>query len=135
MAVLADVTSDPLTRFTNGLQVSTAPGWTEENPEIVKEWTEWRVANPLDLAGYQSQMAIGLALVAEEAAFEHRLPSVSVPTMIIFGAHDKVVPPENANLLAKQISGSQITIIPDAGHFFCIEAPEAASNIIIDLLK
>jgi pimeloyl-ACP methyl ester carboxylesterase len=55
--------------------------------------------------------------------------------MIIFGAHDKVVPPENADLLAEQIPGSKIEIIPDAGHFFCIETPEAASRIIVDLLK
>jgi pimeloyl-ACP methyl ester carboxylesterase len=135
MAVLGDLTSDPLTRFTNGLKVSTAPGWAEANPDIVEEWTAWREANPLDLAGYQSQMAIGLALVTEEAAFEHRLSAISLPTMIIFGAHDKVVPPENANLLAEQIPGSQITIIPNAGHFFCVEVPETASRIIVDLLK
>lgn len=135
MAVLADVTSDPLTRFTNGLRVSTAPGWAEANPDVVEAWTAWRVANPLDMAGYQSQMAIGLALIAEGAAFEHRLPEISVPTLILFGAHDKVVPPENADLLAKQIPGSKIEIIPDAGHFFCIETPETASRLIIDLLK
>jgi pimeloyl-ACP methyl ester carboxylesterase len=135
MAVLGDVTSDPLTRFTNGLKVSTAPGWAEANPDIVKEWTAWRVANPLDMVGYQSQMAVGLSLITEEAAFEHRLPELSTPTVIIFGAHDKVVPPENANLMAKQIPGSKVEIIPDAGHFFCIETPEVASGIIVDLLK
>lgn len=135
MAVLSDVTSDPLTRFTNGLKVSTAPGWADAHPDIVKEWVEWRVANPLDVAAYQAQLAIGLALTSEEATFEHKLPQISVPTLIIFGAHDKVVPPENAELLAKQIRGSQIAIIPVAGHFFPIEVPEAASQFIIDFLN
>jgi pimeloyl-ACP methyl ester carboxylesterase len=132
MAVLSDMTSDPLTRFTNGLKVSTAPGWAEANPKILEEWIAWRMANPLDLAGYQSQMAIGLALVAEDAAFEQRLPEISVPTLILFGAHDKVVPPQNAELLAEKIPGSKIDILPDAGHFFCIETPETAARIIID---
>ena len=79
-------------------------------------------------------MAIGLALTSEEAAFENKLPNISVPTLILFGAHDKVVPPENADLLRKQIRGSQTAIIPDAGHFFPIEVPEAASRILIDFL-
>ncbi|MGD8406862.1 MAG: alpha/beta fold hydrolase, partial [Anaerolineales bacterium] len=117
-AVLSDTTSDPLTRFTNGLKVSTAPGWADAHPEVVKEWVDWRVANPVEPAPYQAQMAIGLALISEEATFENKLPQISVPTLILFGAYDKVVPPENAELLQKQIWGSQITIIPDAGHFF-----------------
>jgi pimeloyl-ACP methyl ester carboxylesterase len=133
-AVLSDATSDPLTRFTNGLKVSTAPGWADVHPNIVKEWVDWRVANPIEPGPYQAQMAIGLALMSEEAAFENKLPNISVPTLILFGAHDKVVPPENAELLQKQVRGSQTAIIPDAGHFFPIEVPEAASQIVIDFL-
>ena len=134
-AVLSDTTSDPLTRFTNGLKVSTAPGWADAHPDIVKEWVEWRVANPMDVTAYQAQLAIGLALVSVEAAFENNLPQISVPTLIVFGAHDKVVPPANADLLAKQLKGSQTRILPDAGHFFPIEVPEAASQLVIDFLK
>jgi len=36
--------------------------------------------------------------------------------LILFGAHDKVVPPENASLLAEKIANSQIVIFPDARH-------------------
>jgi 3-oxoadipate enol-lactonase len=133
-AVLSDTTSDPLIRFTNGLKVSTAPGWADAHPDIVKEWVNWRVANPVEPLPYQAQLAIGLALTSEEAAFENKLSNISVPTLILFGAHDKVVPPENADLLRKQIRGSRTAIIPDAGHFFPIEVPEAASRIVIDFL-
>jgi pimeloyl-ACP methyl ester carboxylesterase len=135
MAVLSDVTSDPLTRFKNGLVVSTAPGWAEKNPELIQKWIEWRVANPIEPLHYQAQLAIGLALIPESAAFEHRLPNVSAPTLILFGAHDKVVPPANADLLAKQITGSQIRILPDAGHFFPLEVPEEAAQIVIRFAK
>lgn len=133
--VLSDTTSDPLTRFTNGLKVSTAPGWAEANPEIVQEWVAWRVANPMDLAGYQSQLAIGLALVAEEACFENKLKNIAVPALILFGGHDKVVPPGNADLLAAKLPDSSIAIIPDAGHFFPIETPETAAKLVIDFAK
>ena len=135
MAVLSDVTSDPVTRFKNGLVVSTAPGFAERQPELIQKWLDWRVANPLDMAGYQAQMGIGLALLAEAASFENKLPNISAPTLILFGAHDKVVPPANADLLAKQIAGSQIRILPDAGHFFPLEVPEEAAQAVIQFAK
>jgi len=135
MTALADVTSDPITRFKNGLVVSTAPGFAEKHPELIQEWLNWRITNPVDPAGYQAQMAIGLALIPEAASFEHRLPDIKVPTLILFGAHDKVVPPANADLLAAKISNNKVVILPDAGHFFPMETPEAASQAVIDFVK
>jgi len=135
MTVLADVTSDPVTRFKNGLVVSTAPGFAEKHPELIQEWMEWRIANPIDPAGYQAQMAIGLALIPEATSFEHRLPDIKAPTLILFGAHDKVVPPANADLLAAKIPDSKVVILPDAGHFFPVETPEAASQAVINFIK
>lgn len=135
MKVLTDVTSDALTRFRNGLIVSTAPGWAEKNPEMIQKWIEWRVANPIEPVHYQAQLAIGLALLPETAAFEDKLPRLEIPTLILFGAHDKVVPPENALLLAEKIAHSKVIIFPDAGHFFPIEIPEAASRAIIQFAK
>lgn len=132
MKVLTDVTSDALTRFKNGLAVSTAPDWSEKNPEMIEDWIQWRVANPIDPAPYQAQMAIGFGLMSEAAAFENKLPRLNVPTLILFGAHDKVVPPENASLLAEKIAGSKVMTFPDAGHFFPIEIAEAASRTITD---
>lgn len=134
-AILTDTSLDPLTRFRKGLKVSTAPGWADENPDLLMEWIEWRTENPMDPAAYQAQLAVGLSLIPAEAAFDRKLTKISVPTLILFGAHDQVVPPENAELLAEQIRGSQVAIIPDAGHFFPIEAPEAASQIVIDFIK
>lgn len=135
MAVLSDVTSDPVTRFRNGIVVSTAPGFAERQPELLQNWLDWRIANPLDLAGYQAQMAIGVALMSEEAAFESKLPDVSVPTLILFGAHDKVVPPVNADLLAEQVPDSHIHIFPDAGHFFPFEVPEEAARVVFQFVQ
>lgn len=135
MKILTDVSSDSLTRFKNGLSISTAPGWADANPKMIQKWIEWRVANPVEPASYQAQLAIGLSLLPEAAAFENQLSRINAPTLILFGAHDKVVPPENAALLAAKIAGSQIVIFPEAGHFFPIEIPETASRAVIDFAK
>ena len=130
MTVLTDTTVDPVTRFRNGLTVSTAPGFADRQPEVITEWLAWRLANPIDAAGYQAQLAIGLGLLREEACFEHRLSAITAPTLVLFGAHDAVVPPANAALLARQIPHSRVQILPDAGHFFPLETPEAAARVV-----
>lgn len=134
MAVLTDASGDPVTRFRNGLAVSTAPGFAAREPEIIEQWLAWRLANPIDPAGYQGQLAIGLGLLREEACFEHRLSAVAAPTLILFGAHDAVAPPANADLLAQQIPHSRVQILPDAGHFFPLETPEEAAKAVSEFI-
>ena len=135
MAVLSDVSGDPVERFRRGLLVSCAPGFGEAHPEIIQEWIAYRVANPIQPVPYQAQMAIGLSLIAEENCFEHRLHDIQCPTLILFGEYDKVVPPGNAELLAKQILRHTVKILPNAGHFFPLEVPETANAAIVEFLK
>jgi pimeloyl-ACP methyl ester carboxylesterase len=135
MAVLNDVTGDPLERFRCGLLVSCAPGFGEAHLDVIQEWIAYRVANPIQPVPYQAQMAIGLSLLTEENCFEHRLKNVQCPTLIMFGEYDKVVPPGNAKLLAEKIPNHTIKILPNAGHFFPLEVPEAANAVIGEFVK
>jgi pimeloyl-ACP methyl ester carboxylesterase len=134
MAVLSDVSGDPLERFKRGLEVSTAPGFAEAHPQIIEQWLAYRSENPIDPMAYQAQLAVGLGLLSAEASFEKKLTHVQAPTLILFGEHDKVVPVGNAELLHQQIPNSQIKILPNAGHFFPIEKPHAATEAIVEFL-
>jgi pimeloyl-ACP methyl ester carboxylesterase len=135
LAVLTDMKSDPVERLRRGILISCAPGFGEAHPDIVQAWVEYRVQHPILPAPYQAQMAIGLALLKEDACFEHQLKHIQCPTLILFGEHDKVVPPGNAELLAKQIPNSTITILPNAGHFFPFEVPDQADAVITEFLE
>lgn len=134
MAVLSDVSGDPIERFKRGIVVSCAPGFAEAHPEIVEEWLEYRAQNPIEPEPYQAQMAIGLGLLSAQASFEEKLSDVQAPTLILFGEHDKVVLPGNAELLAEKIPYSRIHILSNAGHFFPIEVPETANAVIAKFL-
>jgi len=127
MAVLTDLSGDPIERLRRGIVISCAPGFVEMHPELVEEWINHRIANPIDPAGYQSQLAIGMALFPEAASFEHKLVAIDKPTLILFGAEDKVVPPGNAQLLAGKIKSATIKILPNAGHFFPLEVAQEAA--------
>jgi 3-oxoadipate enol-lactonase len=132
---MTDMSVDAVERFRRGLVVSTAPGFAEANPEIIQQWLQFRAQNPIEPVPYQAQMAIGLGLISEEACFEKRLESLKMPTLILFGTHDKVVPAGNAGLLARQIPDSTVCILADAGHFFPMEKPAEAVKLIIDFLN
>lgn len=135
MAVLTDTKSDPIERLRRGIAISCAAGFADAHPDLVQMWIDYRVAHPIDPAGYQAQLAIGLGLLAEAACFEHKLSAITAPTLILFGAQDKVVPPGNAELLARQIPHSTIALLPDVGHFFPFETPDAANAVIVNFLK
>lgn len=135
MAVLTDLSGDPVERFMRGLKVSTAPGFAEANAPFVQHWLEYRAQNPIDPAAYQAQLAVGLGLLAAEAAFDGLLPHIEAPTLLLWGEHDATVPPANAELMSAQIPNSTVTILPGAGHHFPIEVPQEAARAIIDFLS
>ncbi|WP_051407399.1 alpha/beta fold hydrolase [Nocardia sp. CNY236] len=59
-----------------------------------------------------------LGSYAEELpVLEERLPSVTVPVLITWGAHDQFVHPSNAERLDALLPNSEVTVFDDAGHF------------------
>lgn len=63
-----------------------------------------------------------------------RLPQISAPTLVLTAEDDRLIPPENAKILADRIPDSQLVILPDAGHQVLIEQAEAANKAILDFL-
>ena len=73
------------------------------------------------LTGYQGNRFAGSmryirAYPAELPLLAGLLPQIRTPVQIIAGAHDKVVPPANAEFLHQRLPHSKLDIV-DAGHF------------------
>lgn len=134
LAAMMDRSGDPAEVVRRGVGVATAPGFIEQHPDVLQELINYRFTNPVPPEAYQAQMAIGLGLLAPAAAFDGKLSAIEVPTLILFGAHDNVVPPANADLLAAQIPHSQTVILPAAGHMFPIETPAEAAAAVLEFL-
>lgn len=131
MAAMLDRSGDPIDVVKRGIAVACAPGFADSRPDLVQELIDYRLTNPVPPPQYQAQMAVGLGLLSAEASFEYRLPRVQVPVLILFGEHDAVVPPGNAELLAGRLLSSHTEILPGAGHMFPIEVPAAAAQVVI----
>lgn len=134
LAVLTDVSGDPIERLKRGILISCRPDFEQDHPEIVQEWLDHRTRHPLDPAAYQAQLAIGMGLIPAENCFEGKIREIQAPTLVLFGEYDKVVPPGNAELLAREIPHSMVHILSNAGHFYPLDAPGAAAEAVLDFL-
>ena len=59
-----------------------------------------------------------------------RLYEIQMPTLIICGAEDRLTPVKYSEYLHKNIAGSQLRVIDDAGHYVMWEQPEAVNLAI-----
>ena len=87
-------------------------------PELVHE-IEALLAEPFHPAGQRVMLQ----------AFAHQdlrevLPRIAVPTLLLYGSADARSPLRMAEELHAQIPGSELVVIPGAGHLGNMEAPE-----------
>lgn len=69
-------------------------------------------------------------LVGDLPSLEGRLGEISVPTTIVAGTGDHVVPITAARRLAKQIRGAELIEVQHAGHLLHVRHPDRLAEII-----
>jgi 3-oxoadipate enol-lactonase len=73
------------------------------------------------------------------AIWEHdtyvRLPEIRVPTLVIAGDADRLIPAENSRILASRIPRAELVILKNMGHGFIIEAADEANRAVLDFLR
>lgn len=70
------------------------------------------------------------------AAFHHTgssLNQIRVPTRVVTGDSDYLIPPKNSEILAELIPDATLAVVPKAGHVFIHEHPETLLNNIVAL--
>ena len=100
----------------------TPPERIEEDTAVRRKWYPSADA-------YFAQLQ---AVMAWEAY--SRIGQISVPTLVIHGENDRLVPPENGRLIAARIPGAKLMMIPGASHIFATDQPDLAHAAILDFL-
>lgn len=57
------------------------------------------------------------------------LPQIKIPTLILMGNDDKIVPPVNGRMLASRLPNSRLEYL-DCGHMFMMTKPEATTRLM-----
>jgi len=58
-----------------------------------------------------------------------------IPTHVLVGTRDVLTPPHHARRIADHVSGSVLTVVPDAGHMLPLERDELVSGVLIRLIR
>jgi len=62
------------------------------------------------------------------------LKSINVPTLIVIGEEDVLSTVADGELMQQNIAGSQLKVVPKAGHYAPWEQPEAAGTVLRQFL-
>jgi pimeloyl-ACP methyl ester carboxylesterase len=110
-------------------------GW-QPNPSLDQVWSSYTalgdrsaqeafvhtVRSVIDMAGQRVSAHDRLYLAAR------------VPTLIVWGEEDRVIPVAHAHQTHEAIPGSKIAVLPGAGHFLPFEQPEWFTDVLLDFL-
>lgn len=94
------------------------------NGAIIAEWE--RQLGRCRRAGI-SRAARG---VADRAAVDAEIGSITVPTLVVVGADDAATPVAKSQTIAAKIPGARLEVIPDCGHTSTLEQPTAVAGLL-----
>jgi 3-oxoadipate enol-lactonase len=104
-----------------------SPGFRREEPERVRELLRFFARHRATPRGALSQL--GAAIYHDTVS---RLGRIGAPTLVVHGACDAMAPLANARLLAQRIPDAELAIVPDAGHAYLLERPEASFAVLAE---
>jgi len=100
-----------------------------EEEELIKQIQEWReqIPQPLYARGHQ-------ASATTDFNVQNEVSSITIPTLVLQGDRDLMVPPKNAEMLAEAISTSRLALISDGPHLSFIEFHEKFNNEVTSFI-
>src|SRR6201996_7702387 len=63
-----------------------------------------------------------------------RLPAIATPVLVVWGAADRMIPPEHGLAYTRSIPGAQFQLISDAGHLPQLETPGTLLRLLQEFL-
>ncbi len=72
---------------------------------------------------------------ARDPELERRLSALTVPTLVLFGTLDRVIPQQMGRHYKELMPNCHLVLVYDAGHLIDAERPEACTEVIADFLE
>jgi pimeloyl-ACP methyl ester carboxylesterase len=110
-------------------------GW-RSRPELVEAWRGF--ASLGDKESRRAFLATTRAVIdpggQTVSALNHLPTSVTVPTLIVWGARDRIIPASHAATVGQLIDGSRIELFERAGHFPHLDEPERFAQLLREFI-
>jgi pimeloyl-ACP methyl ester carboxylesterase len=72
---------------------------------------------------------------ARDALLKEGLQRLKIPTLVMFGTQDGVIPAQMGRLYKELIPDAHLVFVYDAGHALMVERPEAFAEVVTDFLQ
>ncbi len=105
-----------------------SPATIEHRPELVQTVHAMMAHQPVE------GIVAALHGMAGRPDSRPLLSEISVPTLVVVGADDALTPVADAESMVDAIPGSELVVIPDAGHLSNLEQPEVFSQALRQFL-
>jgi pimeloyl-ACP methyl ester carboxylesterase len=126
---LSDTSGTPEERGMRYIGTLFPEGWMRENGVRLKE-IFFRPMGPMpeESAGMQA------AAIGSWEGTTQRLGAIGSPTLVITGAEDRLVPPENSRSMSERIPDAELSIIENGGHGVMFQFPVTFCDIVTGFL-
>ncbi len=106
-----------------------APGYAASHPEAMDRIAETARYRPQSPEAYMRQLQACLGHNMSD-----RLGVIRVPTLVVHGELDPLVPVENGKYLAEHIAGARLILYPNTGHIAIIERADDYNRDVLAFL-
>jgi proline-specific peptidase len=103
--------------------------FVKENPDLVRLLLQQGTKHPTSQEGFRHQYDAVLRFSTQA-----RLQQIKVPTLVLQGKKDRLVPPENSSILAKAIPNAKLVYLENSAHVLLEEMKEMLKVITEFLL-
>jgi pimeloyl-ACP methyl ester carboxylesterase len=104
--------------------------YKKNNPKIIEKVIKNYMDNAPSLKGFEGQSAY----VDSFDTYE-RLSEIKIPTLILHGTEDIILPVENAKILAERIPSAELVLFENTGHGMNIQENKLWTQKVIEFLK
>lgn len=133
-------TADPPAALAKADRLARAP-WVEATVAPIVDAFFHRAMPEKELAAFREVALSAQQSAAVEAAVSNarsstfdELPSITVPTLIVQGQHDRARTPEHGAAMCARITGAQLAVIEDAGHTPQLEQPAEFHDVALPFI-
>lgn len=90
------------------------------------------------LPGYMeatlSSLRAQLNVIGQREVLLDSLPQLNMPTLVVWGADDKIFPKEQAQAAVSRLKQGHLALIPNCGHLPQVERPELFTAALSEFL-
>lgn len=101
------------------------PSYRAASPDGVRQWLELEHTSH---SGEPVRQRFDNVISAE------KLNAIKIPTLLMTGDADLYTPPSLLRMVAAQIPGSEVVIVPDTGHAIYWERPDVFNRVVLDFI-